>query len=398
MKSESIIDTKLFVRHDLGIKATITNDRFWQDPTNLGHFANQLLLYESLIIPTKDFSIVPTLIHWMGYHDFVQAMERDAFEFIHIGGMLGYAGNGNGLVEVGLHEGEEGKFDWWQQALFNSADDAIALQLQNVAKVVPQTEHKMVLELVLSKTSVNNYPNEIFLKVIAEESYNDIIRSKRYSDYVTAHEEPADNRCDLLRLQGVKGNQIRVLTRRGIKDPVDLLLTIAECNRELHFATSRSDSDLVTSEETQFLLREKLERSGIPGDYERSFNSLLEFRRLPDITSALEKNLITMNEIWEIRNGPKARQFRNWLRVEGSRDPDRVRESYVDSLERPSLVDHIPTKIVRFLVTSVLGLVPGAGTVANIADNFFVDKLLKGFRPNLFLDDLRQALGSPRQQ
>jgi hypothetical protein len=398
MKSESIIDTKLFVRHDLGVKATFTNERFTRDPSNLGHLANQLLLYESLIIPTKDFSIVPTLIYWMGYHDFVQAMESDAFEFIHIVGMLGYAGNGNGLVEIGLRESEEKKFDWWNKALFNPADEAIALQLQNIVEVVPRTEHKVVSELVLSKTSVNSYPNETFLEVIAEESYNDIIRSKRYSDYVTAYGQPTNNRCDLLRLQGIKGNQLRVLTSRGIKDPVDLLLTIAECNRDLYLATSRSDSDLVTSEETRFLLREKLERSGIPGDYERSFNSLLEFRGLPDITSALEKNLITMNEIWKIRKGPKARQFRNWLRVEGSRDPDRVRKYYVDSLERPSLAEHIPIKIVRFLVTLTLGLIPCAGTVANIADNFIVDKLLKGFRPNLFLDDLRQALGSPRHQ
>jgi hypothetical protein len=62
MKSDSIIDSRLFIRLDLDISLKI-NLLFQINLSNVSHLANQLLLYEKIVIPTKDFGIVPILIN-----------------------------------------------------------------------------------------------------------------------------------------------------------------------------------------------------------------------------------------------------------------------------------------------------------------------------------------------
>ena len=61
MQSDTILDSFLYIRLDLN-HTDKANGEFRKDASKKGHLANQLLLYDQIVIPTKDFGIVPILI------------------------------------------------------------------------------------------------------------------------------------------------------------------------------------------------------------------------------------------------------------------------------------------------------------------------------------------------
>ena len=81
MISDSIIDSRLFIRLDLDL-ATKHNAEFQSSVQKQAYLANQLLLYDRIIIPTHDFGIVPVLISWLGIRDFEEALEQSVFKFL----------------------------------------------------------------------------------------------------------------------------------------------------------------------------------------------------------------------------------------------------------------------------------------------------------------------------
>ena len=96
MKSDQIIDNKLYIHQDLGISLE-HNSKFQINKNNIEHFANQLLLYDRIIIPTKDFGIVPVLINWMGLDLFEKLLKSQSILFAHRLGLMSYQNNGNGI-------------------------------------------------------------------------------------------------------------------------------------------------------------------------------------------------------------------------------------------------------------------------------------------------------------
>ena len=66
MEPRSIVDVRLFVGHSGGDPPMPMNSRFAAQPPNRAHLASQLLLYDTLVLPTSDFGVIPILIDWMG--------------------------------------------------------------------------------------------------------------------------------------------------------------------------------------------------------------------------------------------------------------------------------------------------------------------------------------------
>ncbi|MFZ0320284.1 MAG: hypothetical protein WAL56_14270 [Candidatus Sulfotelmatobacter sp.] len=97
----------------------------------------------------------------------------------------------------------------------------------------------------------------------------------------------------------------------------------------------------------------------------------------------------------------QAEKFKEWLRKQGGSED--LRGSYCKEVAHLDWADKLPPKSLRFLMMTAAGLAVGAatgpvvGAVATAAlsagDTFLLDKLLKGWKPNHFIEGpLKQFL------
>ncbi len=82
----------------------------------------------------------------------------------------------------------------------------------------------------------------------------------------------------------------------------------------------------------------------------------------------------------------RASRFKEWLKSTAV-DEGLVR-SYMTAISKEGWIQSVPAKSVRYLFTLALEASnPVAGVAAAIADNFIVEKLLGGWRPNHFVEN-----------
>jgi hypothetical protein len=383
MRSESIIDSRLHIRVDLdtSLKA---NSLFFADSRNRAHLAQQLLLYDRLLIPTYDFGIAPVLIGWMGLKTFKDALERHAFGFLRRQGLLGYAGNGNGVSTFEVRPGPGARWQWWQEALFGASPAAIELQLRTLCPSIGGKKRRALVQAILAETTPVSYDNDFFTKNVVEETYSDIVSNPELRDFVARSIPPAPTPIPLSHLPGVGPDQLRVLNLDVLNDGIDLVLRVAEINMELVMSAQNSGVDIFASEGADRLLNAKLVRAGYnPADFQ-GFVRLLELNAIPDISAAVESGTLTLPEIWKLRKRRVAKHFRRWLRKAQVSDARELEKLYVKTLRKTRLTETLPLRVLRFGLTSAL---PGAaGVAAGVADTFLVDRAFRGFSPKLFFD------------
>lgn len=390
VKSSSIIDNRLHINLDLDITSK-PNMLFQNNYNNKAHLGNQLLLYDRVIIPTKDFGILPILINWLGLKTFRRALDADTFSFLHRKSLLGYAGNGNAISGFVIHESAAKTFVWWQRAMWGEMDVAVEEQLINMCPFIPRHERARVLEKVVSKSTPVEYDNDFFMKNIVHETYTDIMNNEYLSNFVAQHSKPGLTEIDLTRLDGVAPNQMQLLNLDRIKHPVDLVLRVAEINMEILMSKLSNDADLYTSDGAQFLLQDKLRKAGISLNYIDGFLSLLELNNIPDIRKAVVDDSLSISDIWKIRKKRNSKEFRKWLREANTKDARELEKLYVQSLSNKTLVSSLPIRGIRFALTCVVSaLSPEVGLPVATFDNFFVNRWLGGYSPRLFLDELRK--------
>ena len=395
-RPDTIVDSRLHAKHDLG-RADLRNADFFGQPANRAHLGSQLLLYEHVIIPTNDFGIIPALIQWLGQKSFEAALDCNAISFLRRIDLLGYAGNGNGINGFVIEETPERPFLWWQKALFGDLSEAIELQLIHGVPSLKKRNRDRLLQVIEGRSRPATYPNDFFLKNIEEESYKDVRDTPEIANYVTrlamAAGHPEGQPIDLKRLPGVAPNALQIAGDGEVLSAADLIVRVAETNMEIVLADLVGGADLHVSRGADVILKHKLLRSGTASAAMDGFPRLLELNGIPDIRAAVESGVVSLPDIWELRQRRVAKRFRKWLadaEFQTSRDLERL---YVESLGRTSLVQSLPARVIRFGLTSVMGAAdPVSGVALGIADSFFVDKYLGGYRPKLMIDEVRKML------
>ena len=154
------------------------------------------------------------------------------------------------------------------------------------------------------------------------------------------------------------------------------------------------------------ILRDKLEAID---RRTKSEARLSEFRDLvvdeiQDVRAAINVGARSFVELRELLHN--AKRFRSWL---ANKSPDaELAKEYFREVTKESWVDKLPNKGVRFVVMAGLGQVidvlshgslvgTAIGTALGAADSFILDKMLKGWRPNQFIDDdLKKFLARPK--
>ena len=401
MPSKDIVDSRLFVRLDLS-DANRVNAQFRDNRGNLAHLASQLLLYDRILIPTYDYGIIPALLSWIGFDLLQRLLDSHSIGFIRRRGLLGYAGNGNAISIFQIEEGERPLL-WWQESMF--AENEVAAQLQAGQLQLRPKEQRSLVEKVLKHTIDLDYSNDLFIEHIANESYRDVMASPALSSYVwRVSDKREDGDVDLRWLPQVRANQMRVIRADpAIRDPVDLVLRSAEVNMELLMASQAGGADLFTTDGADRLLYGKLQRAGASEAMLDAFISLLELNSVPDIRPAVTAGELGFDKVWELRNTSEGSQFREWLRSAAPTDSRGLERAYVAAISKETVADKWPTKVIRIVITTAVGLIPGVGGLlggigAEVVDSLFVERWINGFSPKLFIDDLQKLAPAPDRQ
>lgn len=116
------------------------------------------------------------------------------------------------------------------------------------------------------------------------------------------------------------------------------------------------------------------------------FSEVTNLKGIPDIYHLVKSGVLKVQNIIEISETYEANLFRNWFAKGGI-----SREDVYFKLMRYSKESNF-SKSMRWLYPNIAGLVNTVlGVAASGVDSFIVDKILKGWSPNIFLDDFLKS-------
>ena len=257
MNSTTILDSRLSVRLDLDISIK-GNMLFQYDPRKRGHLANQLLLYESIAIPTKDFGIVPILINWLGLKAFQELVEAGTLRFVHKSTVLGYSSMGSeaGLSLFTIEDTPEKPHEWWSEAMFGSAPRAVELQLTYGCPFVAKADRSSLATTILGNTREIEIAPKDFDQHVKDESLRDIMGEEKFVYFVSKAERIEKGKVDIGNLRTVKPHSVSILNiDMNITSPVDLVLAVAETNFDILISRQLGDCDLYVSQGADRLMK-----------------------------------------------------------------------------------------------------------------------------------------------
>ena len=173
-----------------------------------------------------------------------------------------------------------------------------------------------------------------------------------------------------------------------------LALSILEARADLSMAAnymSEIITDPARSKIIQIRFREMLERRTSSQESISTFQDAhLDNARA--IREAINSGERSFDEFLVVLD--KASKFRNW--VTGLNPDAKILNEYYEEATRLTWVDKLPTKGTRFAICTIGGalleaLQPGSGGMAlsaglGAADLLFIDRILKGWRPNQFVN------------
>lgn len=156
-------------------------------------------------------------------------------------------------------------------------------------------------------------------------------------------------------------------------------------------------SDIIRLKHFEFLNRRDLNNDQI---------DLFQETVLPDVPTireAINSGTRTISDFLRLLDS--AERFRNWLQDTNS-DVGLIRNYYKSATEK-TWADKLPTKSVRFVCATGLGVLTdlamptGWGTASGVAiggiDSLYLDRLIKGWRPNQFIEGPYRSFVSQSQ-
>src|ERR1700741_3290997 len=181
--------------------------------------------------------------------------------------------------------------------------------------------------------------------------------------------------------------------------PSGILLRIAEARGDIHIA-SHFGFEIASRKSTSTLIQNRF--NSLVTKFENNQASIYQFQNVilseyKCIGEAVKSGHISFKAFLKILN--RADKFRHWLiKLDGNND---VLTEYCKTVFKRTLIDKLPSKLVRFSIFSGAGIIidkglPAAGTLLATAlsatDTFLVDKILKGWKPNQFIEEVRDQL------
>lgn len=338
------------------------------------------LLHDVVVVPTEDYLNLTAMVDVLGAKPLIEALEAGVLRFCRVKGALAYVGNGGGIVHVTLPFQGDGTDP---TAVGADPDVAVAWALRAL-KTPPDAK--------LAKLAVANTTEyDLF-------SATDIIAAASYRDFA---ELPIGNGKDAKRLAGVTARELRILGGQDLGPTIDdigVVLALATANLEMQLMNVAGASDSATSTPLGHALRAHEIRSH---QSHEAFLKLLELLDVPDIGDGVLQNNIQLSQLLSLRESRAGREFRKWFHENCSTDPGVVAKAYIELLSQVPHVSSTRGKVLRFVITTLMGLIPAVGAIAGAAasfvDSFILEKLAERCSPKFFIEQLKQ-IETPSEQ
>jgi hypothetical protein len=184
--------------------------------------------------------------------------------------------------------------------------------------------------------------------------------------------------------QSINGRRVTEVPRQDPVTSAHLLTSVLEARADLAMA-SFYGGDFVTSATTSAIIQvrhaELLRRSSLNTDSLQKFAEVV----LPDtktVAEVIDSGERTIGEFLVLLD--RASRFKEWIKAVNP-DENLVR-TYLRDVSSEGWIQRLPQKSMRYLFTLALDATnPIAGVVAGLFDNFVLEKLLSGWRPNHFV-------------
>lgn len=131
-----------------------------------------------------------------------------------------------------------------------------------------------------------------------------------------------------------------------------------------------------------------------PQFQEQQFSRVIEIAGLPDISADAK---IDAEKLLHVRESRECREFRHWLQGINTLSDDEIREHLISLKSQiDNLIQSGAGKFVRFLTTTAIGFIPGAGMAlgpaASALDMFLADKVFSQPGPAAFINRLYPSI------
>lgn len=202
------------------------------------------------------------------------------------------------------------------------------------------------------------------------DAYNELIREVSSTDISQKFLSGIESVCDMDPHQSTKA--VRLLnTLKGFSFQ-------DKCGAEVILQDAFSREYL--NSKLTFLLRDE------PEDKVDFFSEITNLKGIPDIYHLLKTNVISIHDIVKFSTANESKLFRSWFT-----DSDVSKEDVYFKLMNNKKESPIG-KGVRWLYPNIVGLInPILGAAASGVDGFIVDKIVKGWSPNIYLDDFLKS-------
>lgn len=356
------------------------------------NLANYLLLYDQIVIPTGNFVIISVLRQIFGEAFFEQLIHEKVIVLARFDTWFGYVGNGAGLGYVRIHppHGTPKNEYTLSQGFFQPLDSALGIALRLTKPISSSTQASRIQNFIFD--NVIELPAKDIVDGLADESYRDILSSPYLMNLLCIR----NNGREISNLQGIGPNVFRYLNpyRKNESNPeIDAVLRVAFENFILAVGGHLQATDIAGDAATLSVLRGKGQRYGFSIDGNAAFTQIQQLHAVPNIGKAFSSGQLSVSDLIRLRNSPNCASLRRWLE-NGTRDSTQeILSKYVETLGKPSWLDHLPVKAIRLAATTGFGEVgPLTGAVASLVDTFFLAKWFPIKSPRLFMREAKNLL------
>jgi hypothetical protein len=138
-----------------------------------------------------------------------------------------------------------------------------------------------------------------------------------------------------------------------------------------------------------------------PTNQEETFERVIKVRKLPSLDLTQPDRSFDMHHFLDIRTSKECREFRSWLRRMGTASDEEILEQINTVRAKLGPLVHGSTgKGIRIAISTVIGSIPGIGTIAGLllsgVDSYLLESLFPVSGPTLFLSRQYRSLFTER--
>lgn len=380
---------------DLGIWPMLksqerASDMMVNSPDYWARLADYLLMYDQIVIPTGNLQILSVLRFMLGDDVLFELLETRAIVLTRFDQWFGYVGTA-GVIFFKVGDGPENK-----RAIPNLATSHFlpldeAIDAAFIAMNPPSTleTRQRYKTLLLDRTT--QLATESLLEGVRAEAYRDI----KDSPYLQALLSIRNGGRSIENLEGSKADTVTVFNPHvpaEKNDPPEIraVLRVVFENFLLGVGGKTEVSELTGDASSLSVLQAKGQRLGFSPHGRAAFAQIQQVSGVPDLGLAFGSKRLNARQILDLRQSKHGQSFRDWLAAgTPSATAQETIRRYFDSVGKPSLLESLPAKLLRFTTTTTWGaLEPISGGLAAAADSFLLSKWFPGTSPRLFM---RQA-------